>query len=147
LIGVNTAIYSPSGASAGIGFAVPADTVNRIVPQLIRNGRVGRPDLGIAVNERYNNALTRRIGTPGALVWGVNPNSPAAAAGLRPTQIDGGRIIVGDVIDQVDGKPIDGVPALNAMLERHNPGDKIKLRVVREGQPVEVTVTLGKEGG
>jgi S1-C subfamily serine protease len=146
LIGVNTAIYSPSGASAGIGFAIPVDNVNRIVPQLIKSGKVNRPDLGAVFDERLNRALTAQMGVEGALVLGINENSPAATAGLRPTQRVGGRIIPGDVIDQLDGKPVHSIAELNALLEQHNAGDKVKLRVLREGEEVEVPVTLGKEG-
>jgi S1-C subfamily serine protease len=146
LIGVNTAIYSPSGASAGIGFAIPVDNVNRIVPQLIKSGKVNRPDLGIVTDERFNRALTRQMGVKGVLILGINENSPAAAAGLKPTQRVGGRIIPGDVIEQMDGKPVHNIAELNALLERHNAGDKVKLKILREGEETEVPVTLGKEG-
>jgi S1-C subfamily serine protease len=146
LIGVNTAIYSPSGASAGIGFAIPVDNVNRIVPQLIEGGKVNRPDLGAVFDERLNQSIAARTGIQGALVLGVNENSPAAAAGLRPSQRAGGRIVLGDVIDQIDAKPVRNVAELNALLERYSAGDKVTLRVLREGEHVEVPVTLGAEG-
>ena len=146
LIGVNTAIYSPSGASAGIGFAIPVDNVNRIVPQLIKSGKVSRPDLGAVFDERLNQPITARTGIQGALVLGVNENSPAAAAGLKPTQRIGGQIVLGDVIDQINGKDVRSVAELNALLERYSAGDVVKLRVLREGEHVEVAVTLGKEG-
>ncbi|MDB5319252.1 MAG: HtrA2 peptidase [Phycisphaerales bacterium] len=146
LIGVNTAIYSPSGASAGIGFAIPVDNVNRIVPQLIRSGTVSRPDLGAVFDERLNQSITARTGIQGALVLGVNENSPAAAAGLKPTQRIGGQIVLGDMIDQLNGKDVRSVAELNALLERYAAGDVVKLRVLREGEHVEVPVTLGKEG-
>jgi S1-C subfamily serine protease len=146
LIGVNTAIYSPSGASAGIGFAIPVDNVNRIVPQLIKNGKVNRPDLGAVFDERLNQSIMARLGIAGALVLGVNENSPAAVAGLKPTQRVGGQIVLGDVIDQINGKDVRSVAELNAMLERYSAGDVVKLRVLREGEHVEVPVTLGKEG-
>ena len=146
LIGVNTAIFSPSGASAGIGFAIPVDTVNRIVPQLIKGGKVERPNLGAVFDERRNNAIMSRLGMQGVLVLGVEPNSPAAAAGLRPTQRSADGLVLGDVIDQVDGKDVRSVGELNAMLERYNAGDTITLRVVREGEPATVKVTLGREG-
>src|SRR5439155_4585394 len=94
LIGVNTAIYSPSGASAGIGFAIPVDNVNRIVPQLIKSGKVNRPDLGAVFDERLNQSIAARTGITGALVLGVNENSPAAVAGLKPTQRGGGQIVL-----------------------------------------------------
>src|SRR4051812_184749 len=146
LIGVNTAIFSPSGASAGIGFAIPVDTVNRIVPQLIKGGKVERPNLGAVFDERRNNAIMSRLGMQGVLVIGVEENSPAAAAGLRPTQRSAGGLVLGDVIDQVDAKDVRTVGELNAMLERYNPGDTITLRILREGEHTGVKVTLGKEG-
>jgi S1-C subfamily serine protease len=146
LIGVNTAIYSPSGASAGIGFAIPVDNVNRIVPQLIKSGTVSRPDLGAVFDERLNQSITARTGIQGALVLGVNENSPAAAPGLKPTQRIGGQIVLGDMIDQLNGKDVRSVAELNALLERYAAGDIVKLRVLREGEHVEVPVTLGKEG-
>jgi len=146
LIGVNSAILSPSGSSAGIGFAIPVDTVNRIVPQLIKNGKVNRPDLGAVFDERLNQSIMARLGIQGALVLGVNENSPAAAAGLKPTQRVEGQIVLGDVIDQINGKDVRSVAELNAMLERYSAGDTVKLRVLREGEHVEVPLTLGKEG-
>src|SRR5687767_14874641 len=107
VIGVNTAIYSPSGASAGIGFAVPVDTVNRIVPQLIASGRVVRPRLGVNVDEGVSRALAQRTGIEGLLIVSCEPGSPAAAAGLRGTQRSPqGRIIFGDVLQEVDGRKI-----------------------------------------
>jgi serine protease Do len=114
---------------------------------LIKNGRVARPKLGVAFNERLNDPIVRRMRLPGgALVWGVEPDSPAAAAGLRATQIAGGQIQPGDVIEQIDGKPVADVNELNALLERYNPGDKVKLGLFRDGERTEATVTLGKEG-
>jgi S1-C subfamily serine protease len=147
LIGVNTAIYSPSGASAGIGFAVPIDTVNRIVPQLIKGGKVQRPELGAVFSDRLNRSLTGQMGVEGVLVLGVRENSPAAAAGLRPTAQVGGGFIPGDVIEQVNGKDVKSPGDLNAQLERYSPGDTIKLRVLRDRGRVEVPVTLGWPAG
>jgi S1-C subfamily serine protease len=147
LIGVNTAIYSPSGAYAGIGFAVPVDTVNRIVPQLIKNGKVSRPELGATfLDERLNQSLTRRIGKQGVLVMGVEPGSPAEKASLRPTERSGGAIIPGDVIMKLNNKDVTGIESLNALLERYQPGEKVSLTVFREGQSVDVPVTLGQPG-
>ena len=147
LIGVNTAIYSPSGASAGIGFAVPVDTVNRIVPQLIKTGKVARPDLGLVFDERLSQAVSARLRVPGAVVLGVRDGSPAAAAGLRPTRRSGGYIIPGDIIEAVDGKPVRSVAEFNAVLEGYKAGDRVTLRVFRDGQRVEVAVGLDGAGG
>ena len=103
LIGVNTAIYSPSGANAGIGFAIPVDEVNRVVPRLIRDGRLVRPTLGV---EAAPAAVGKPLGLPdGVVVVGVVPGSAAAAAGIRPfTRAADGSLVVGDVITAVDGE-------------------------------------------
>lgn len=104
LIGVNTAIASPTGSSAGIGFAVPVDTVNQVVPQLIKHGRVIRPQLGIVLAE---DRIARQLGVEGALVLRVQAGSGAAPAGLRGTERDeNGDIILGDVIQTVDGEKV-----------------------------------------
>jgi S1-C subfamily serine protease len=147
LIGVNTAIYSPSGASAGIGFAIPVDNVNRIVPQLISTGKVTRPELGAVFDERLNQSVIAQTGLTGALVLGIDPGSPADAAGLKPTQRVGGRIRLGDIIDAIDGKKVRSVADLNAELERHSSGDKVTLGVMRGDKHVDVPVTLGGTSG
>jgi S1-C subfamily serine protease len=142
LIGVNTAIYSPSGAFAGIGFAIPVDEVNRVVPQLIRDGKVTRPALGVQLAP---DQLARRLGLKGALVADVQPDSPAAKAGLRPTRRDeNNHVQFGDVIVAVDDKPIRSANDLLDLLERHRPGDTVPLTVLRDGQEEKVTVTLGE---
>jgi len=143
LIGVNTAIFSPSGASAGIGFAVPVDTVNRVVPQLIARGKYVRASLGIAADESINAMLAPRLGVKGVFVLQVGPGSAAAAAGLRAARIGSdGSIVPGDVITEVDGKPVDSVARLLARLDDYKVGDAVKLGVLREGKPIEVAATL-----
>ena len=143
LIGVNTAIFSPSGASAGVGFAVPVDTVNRVVPQLIARGKYVRPALGIEVDERLNQMITRRLGVTGVAVLRVTPGSPAAAAGLQGvrTQADGA-IVPGDVIVEVDGTPVESVARLLGRLDDHQVGDTVRLEVLRGGERREVSLTL-----
>lgn len=129
LVGVNTAILSPSGASAGIGFAVPVDTVARVVPQLIRFHREIRPVLGV---ELAHDSVVRRLGLRGALILHVAPGSPAAEAGLQPTVRDGlGRIRLGDRIVEFDRTKIDGATDLYAALDRKQPGDAVRLEVWR----------------
>jgi S1-C subfamily serine protease len=141
LIGMNTAIVSPSGSYAGIGFAVPVDTINRIVPQLIKNGVVKKPGLGIQVLE---SDLLRGSGIIGAIVANVLRSSPADEAGLTPLGRDeNGKIQLGDIIVAVDDRPIsDGDDLLN-ILDEKQPGDKLKMTVINHGTERTVTVTLG----
>src|SRR3712207_2154909 len=119
LIGVNTAIFSPSGASAGIGFAVPVDVVNRVVPRLIADGRYVRPGLGIRTEAQLNDALSARLGVRGVFVLDVAPGSAAAGAGIRPARLTpDGAFVPGDIITAVAGEPVVRVPELLAALER-----------------------------
>ncbi len=142
LIGVNTAIFSPSGAYAGIGFAIPVDVVNWVVPELITHGRLRRPNLGVEVAPEQ---LMRRLGIEGgALVIDVQPGSSAERAGIRPTMRDRrGYILLGDLIVAMDGEPIRSPSDLVLALEKHNPGDVVRLTLLRDGKPVEVEVRLG----
>jgi S1-C subfamily serine protease len=143
LIGVNTLIYSPSGVYSGVGFAVPVDTVNRVVPQLVAQGKYIRPTLGIRVDERLNQLLTRQLGVEGVVVLGVTPGSPAEAAGLRAARADAsGRVVPGDIITAIDGTPIDSVARLLGRLDEHRVGDTIRLSVRRDNQTTEVRATL-----
>ena len=140
LIGVNTAIYSPSGASAGIGFAIPVDTVNRIVPELIRSGRVTRPGIGIQIAE---DQIAERLGVTGVLVVDVIPGSTAAKAGIRPTRREGsGRVHLGDIITAIDGKKVESPNDLFLLLERYKVGDVVTISLLRDGKPVETRVAL-----
>ena len=142
LIGVNTAIFSPSGASAGIGFAVPVDTINRVIPQLLAKGKVIRPYLGVRTNDVFSQRMTRQMGVPGILVLIVEPKSPAERAGLRPTRQGEGSIIPGDIIQAVDGKPTQNADQLFAVLERHKAGDEVTIKVYRDGESRDVKVKL-----
>jgi S1-C subfamily serine protease len=143
LIGVNTAIFSPSGASAGVGFAVPVDTVNRVVPQLIAGGKYVRPALGIEVDERLNQLITRQLGVAGVAVLRVVPRSAAEAAGLRGGRAGAdGRFVPGDVIVAVEGTTVDSVPKLFSRLDDHDVGDMVRITVLRDGQKTELRVTL-----
>ena len=143
LIGVNTAIFSPSGASAGVGFAVPVDTVNRVVPQLIGRGKYSRPGLGIQVDEDLNRVITERLDIEGVAVLRVTPGSPAAAAGLQGIRTEGnGAILPGDVIVAVDGREVDSVARLLSRLDDFAVGDTVRLTVVRGGQRRDVSVRL-----
>ncbi len=143
LIGVNTAIFSPSGSSAGIGFAVPVDTVNRVVPQLINHGRVVRPQLGVRLDDRLSAYLTRELGVEGVVIMGVSPNSPAEAAGLRGTERDAnGSIVPGDIIQAVEGVPVRSVDELTAVMEKHKVGDTVRLSILRGRRSLTVPLTL-----
>jgi len=130
LIGMNTAIYSPSGASAGIGFAIPIDTVKYIVDTLIRDGKVVRPVLGISFLESRQ-ARALGIGS-GVLVLEVPENSPAAQAGLKGTRRTAeGLVELGDIISRVGTKIIDSEADLFQALEDYQPGDVVQLTVSR----------------
>ncbi len=142
LIGVNTAIYSPSGASAGIGFAVPVDTVNRIVPELIRHGKVIRPVLGVYLDGQLSAAVTRRLGIEGALIRDVSPGGGADEAGLRGTRRGQRGVIPGDIIQQIDGKEVGSVGDLLGRLGSYRPGDTVTLTVWRDGETRQVSVRL-----
>jgi S1-C subfamily serine protease len=143
LIGINTAIFSPSGAYAGVGFAVPVDTVNRVVPQLIAKGKYTRPVLGISTDEQLNQLIAKQLGVKGVAVLKVEPGSPAQAAGLRPARAGAdGSIVPGDIIVAVDGKPVDNVARLVNRLDEHKVGDTVRLTVQREGRSTELTATL-----
>jgi len=142
LIGVNTAIYSPSGSSAGIGFAVPVDAVNRVVPQILASGRYRPPVLGVASDPRAD-ALIARQGLEGVLILEVDPGTPAERAGLRPARLSsGGQIIPGDVIVAVDGEAVAGTEDLRAAIDRRQAGERVVLTIARDGNRVEVELTL-----
>jgi len=143
LIGMNTAIYSPSGASAGIGFAVPIDTINRVAPALIARGKYTPPSLGIEIDQDLNDLLSERLDVEGVFVLKVVPNGPAAAAGLRGARFErGGIVATGDVIVTVGDKPVTTVPKLLARLDDFSPGDRVRLGILREGRRVTVEATL-----
>jgi S1-C subfamily serine protease len=142
LIGVNTAIYSKSGSSSGIGFAIPSDEVNRVVPQLIAHGRIIRPDLGVELlPDQY--AAAREV--TGAIIFKVTPKGPAAQAGLRGLWRDrSGTIRIGDVITGIDGKAVEKGSDVYAAIDGKQVGDTVRVEVMRNGQnKEEVEVTLG----
>ncbi|WP_232628587.1 S1C family serine protease [Methylobacterium sp. Leaf118] len=136
LIGVNTAIYSPSGASAGIGFAVPVDVVNRVVPDLVKNGRVRNPGIGIIAGQE---ATAARLGIDGVVVVRVLPGSPAAQAGLRG--IDARTGDIGDVIVGANGRPVHRLSDLTAVVEEAGLDKPVTLLVERDGRVRTVRVT------
>lgn len=141
VIGVNTAIYSPTGTSAGVGFAVPIDTVNRVVPQLISTGRVERAGLGIRIDEGQ---LAARLGLRGALVLGVIPGSGAERSGLIATRRDPatGRVLLGDLVVAIDGQEVSNTLDLYRVLDTRNVGDEVQVTFLRGGEQLTVTVQL-----
>jgi S1-C subfamily serine protease len=140
LIGVNTAIYSPSGAYAGIGFAIPVDTVKWVVPELIQHGKVIRPGLAISIGA---DRLTKQLGMRGVLILDVAPRSSAAEVGLRPTRRTAfGEIVLGDIIVAVEDTPVSSAKDLLLAFEEHKVGDRVTLSVVRDRQKVEIEVEL-----
>ncbi len=141
LIGVNTAIYSPSGSSAGIGFAVPVDTVNRIVPQVIRQGEITRPGLrGVRLGD---DRVSRRLNLPGVLILDISKGSAAEAAGLRGTWSDArGRVALGDIIVGIDSDRVETSNDLFNALEKHAVGETVKVTVVRGEARLAVPVKL-----
>src|SRR6185295_2900252 len=140
LIGVNTAIYSPSGASAGIGFAIPVDTVNRIVPELIRSGRVTRPGMGIQIADEQ---LAQRLGVSGVLVVDVARGSAASKAGIQATRREAdGKLRLGDIITTVDGKKVVTPNDLFLLLEKYKIGDVVTVSMLRDGKTVQAKVSL-----
>ncbi|MDX5445635.1 MAG: trypsin-like peptidase domain-containing protein [Zoogloeaceae bacterium] len=142
LIGINTAIYSPSGASAGIGFAVPVDTVMRVVPQLIKTGKYARPALGIEVDEQLNARLQALTGSQGVFVLRVAPGSAADKAGLAGVEVTSQGIAPGDRIVSIDGAAVGDVAQLLARLDDHRVGDVVELVVERAGRSRSLRIEL-----
>lgn len=143
VIGINMAIYSPSGASAGIGFAIPVDEVSRVVPNLLANGRYVRPILGIHASDSINRAVIKELGYKGLLILKVYPGSPAEKAGLRSSRIVNGELELGDVIQSIDGKPVNELDDLLDILESHKKNERINISILRDGsKTLHVPVTL-----
>jgi len=139
LIGVNTAIFSPSGAYAGIGFAVPVQEINRVIPQLIRNGRLIKPGIGASLADAR---LVKRLGIEGVLVLGVEPDGPAHKAGIRPTKQIGNEVILGDIITGIAGNKVRSYDDIRNEIERFEVGDQISINILRDGEPKELSLRL-----
>jgi len=134
LIGMNVAIYSPSGASAGIGFAIPVDKISRVVPNLIANGRFIQPIVGINANDRANNLIRDQLGIKGVLVLGVTPDSPAEKSGMIASQLINGDLVLGDVIQAIDGEKVENMNDFLNIIEKHKLNDNIVIRILRNGR-------------
>jgi S1-C subfamily serine protease len=145
LIGVNTAIASavPNGGNVGIGFAIPVDTVNQVVTQIIQSGRVLRPDLGVKLLDQQK--LRRARYDHGVMVEAAVPNGPAAKAGVRGMRADGrtGRFEPGDLIVGINDQVVDTVEDYQRVVRGLKPGDSAKLKVVRKDGEQELAVTVG----
>ena len=145
LIGVNTAIYSPSGAYAGIGFAIPADSVSAVVRDLIAYGRIRRPTLGVQLAPE---TIGERLGLEGVVIYQVERGTGAARAGLRGMSRDAfGRWELGDVILSIDGERVASEGDLLVALEHKKPGDTVRVGILRGDRRMEVPVQLGAPAG
>jgi len=144
MIGINSQILSPSGGSAGVGFAVPVNIAKRIVPQLVRSGEVRRPKLGIS--SRDVEVLKNQIELPvsqGVVIWQVAPGDAAANAGLRGlTQTENGDVEIGDIIVGIDNEKVANNDDLYRILEKHQVGDTVQVQVMRNGRRASVPVRL-----
>lgn len=141
LIGINTAIYSPSGTSAGIGFAVPVDTVNRVVPQLIRLGKYVRPSLGLRMDEDLNQRLASALEVRGVVVLRA-PTGQLAPGLQESTLTRDGSIFLGDIITAVNGKPVESIRQLALQLDELRVGDAVALSLLRKGKPFTLEARL-----
>lgn len=145
VIGMNTMIFSTSGSSAGLGFAIPADTIKRIVPELIQHGRVIRPGLGIGILD--DGIRERFFGEKGAAISYVDPDGAAAEAGLKGLTKDRyGRIFPGDLILKIDDKEVNGLNDVFHALDKYKIGDKISIEYLRGDKKQKTKVTLKELG-
>jgi len=140
LIGMNAAIMTTSGSYAGVGFAVPVDTVRRIVPQLIANGKVKRAGIGVQI---VPDSIMQHAGLEGAAVLKTVPQSAAAKAGLQGIkETRGGDLMFGDILVDVDGTAIRSNDDFLAIMDRHQAGDKIKVTYARNKEKHTVQITI-----
>ncbi|MCW5212802.1 trypsin-like peptidase domain-containing protein [Desulfobulbus sp. TB] len=139
LIGVNTMIYSPSGASSGVGFAVPVHEVNRVVPQIIRHGKMVRPGLGISIAPEN---VIRELNLEGILILNVAASSSAEKAGLQGTRQVWGGLILGDIILGINGARVKDYNQLRDEVEKYQVGETVTLTLVRDNRQVDIDVVL-----
>ena len=141
---MNTAIFSPSGSSAGIGFAIPVDEINQVVPQIIKQkGHIAHPGLGA---QYAPDKAAENLGLKGVLILNVDADGPAAKAALQPTTCDdSGNVNLGDLITAVDGQEVQKISDLDAALDKHKVGDTVTLTIERDGKKQDVKVTLEGE--
>lgn len=143
LIGVNTAIYSPSGASAGVGFAVPVDTVNKVVSAIIAKGKYTRPTLGIVINDEVNQMMQNEYGIRGVLILDIKEGSSAQKMGLKGSKLDRyNNIVFGDIITKIDGHNIGSITKLLNILDKYNIGDTVNVQYIRDNKEQKIQVVL-----
>jgi len=144
MIGINSQIESPSGASAGVGFAIPVNIAKRIVPELVRNGSIQRPKLGI--QPRDVESLGNQVQLPvsyGVIIWNAVPGGAAANAGLRGlVQTEDGEVELGDIIIGIDGEKISNNDDLYRALNKHQIGDTVNVEIMRKSRRLTVPVRL-----
>lgn len=139
LIGMNTMIYSPSGSSAGIGFAVPYTAIKRVVPQIIRTGKAEQVGLGISI---VSDDIAKRNKIKGVIIMGVSKGSPAEKAGLLGISETNSGIFINDIIVGIDNHPVTNYDTLYNALDTHKPGDVVQVKILRKGEPRTVPVEL-----
>ena len=145
MIGINSQILSPSGASAGVGFAIPVSIAKRIVPQLVTNGSVRRPGLGISSRNISDLNSQELPVSQGLLILQVTPGGPAASAGVHGlTQTENGDVELGDIIVGVDGEKVNNSDDLARTLDKHQVGDTIRIEILRNGRRITIPVRLGE---
>jgi S1-C subfamily serine protease len=144
MIGINSQILSPSGASAGVGFAVPVNIAKRIVPQLVRSGVVSRPKLGISTRDVAT--LRSQIELPvseGVIIWQIAQGGAAASAGLRGlTQTEDGDVELGDIIVSIAGEQVRNTDDLYRVLDKHQVGETVAVEIYRNSRKLSVPVRL-----
>lgn len=140
LIGMNSAIMSSSGSSAGVGFAVPSNTINRIVSQIIKHGRVIQPGIGIGA---LPGTISKYLNVDGVIIGSISRGSPAEKANLRGTErVAGGRIKIGDIIVAIDGKKVANYDDLYNLIENKAIGDTVALTYLRENKKQTIKIGL-----
>lgn len=140
LIGMNTMIFSKTGASAGIGFAVPVESIRRVVPQLIQFGRVEQVGLGVRIDPQRR--IERRFGIKGVVVLEIIPGSPAERAGLRGLSQTAEGVSLGDVIVGIDEAKIESYDDLYSVLDGKKAGEKVRVKLQRESKVIELPMEL-----
>jgi S1-C subfamily serine protease len=144
MIGINSQILSPSGASAGVGFAIPVSIARRVVPELIKNGVVRRPKLGIDTRDiKYLRGQVDLPVSEGVMIWAMAPNGSAAAAGLRGLeQTADGEILMGDIIVSIDGEKVSEKDDLYRILDKRQIGETVKVEIFRDNRRMTILVRL-----